>query len=84
MSDTATRVTYGRLSPLARSELSDRGASIAAYVRYWFPDGEWRGDRCGCPDDRCRDGYHHEVTEDCGCLDALLLNPPAGANWWVS
>jgi hypothetical protein len=48
------------------------GVTIAGYVRWNFPDGAWAGDSCGCSDDRCRDGYHHEPNEDCGCLDALL------------
>ena len=32
---------------------------------------EWRGDECGCPDDRCI-GYHHDAEEECGCLPALI------------
>lgn len=77
-------VTYGRLTPLARSFLSDTGVVVAAYIRYWFPDGQWRGDRCGCPDDRCI-GYHHEDATDCGCIEALVVhNPPADAHWWAS
>lgn len=70
------RVTYGRLTPLTRSIIQDYGWTVAAYVRRWDPDGVWRGDRCGCPDDRCRDGYHHDVDDDCGCLTALLADPP--------
>ena len=40
---------------------------------YGSPDAGWHGDRCGCPDDRCRDGYHHDGGDDeCGCLPAVL------------
>lgn len=64
-------VTYGRLTPGARSEIQWAGLSVADYIRSFDADGQWSGDRCGCPDDRCR-GYHHDVTEDCGCLAALI------------
>jgi hypothetical protein len=32
---------------------------------------DWRGDECGCTDDRCI-GYHHDATDECGCLPALI------------
>lgn len=64
-------VTYGRLSSLARATIQDHGVSVAAYVRHHDPDGAWRGDRCGCPDDRCR-GHHHDPGEECGCLPVVL------------
>lgn len=32
---------------------------------------DWRGDECGCPDDRCI-GHHHDATDECGCLPALI------------
>lgn len=47
---------YGNLSQQARNVIRwwvDGPVTIAGYVRYWFPDGSWRGDSCGCPDDRC-------------------------------
>lgn len=28
-------------------------------------------DRCGCPDSRCID-HHHDETDECGCLPAVL------------
>jgi hypothetical protein len=71
MSITQSKPTYHRLSAGARSEISWAGLPIAEYIRAWWPDGRWGGDRCGCPDDRCR-GHHHDVDEACGCLPALL------------
>jgi hypothetical protein len=35
-------------------------------------DGKWTGDQCGCPDDRCANGFHHIGVSDCGCLPTLL------------
>lgn len=49
----------------------DRSTTIAAFTRHWFPDGVWRGDACGCVDDRCI-GYHHGAGAECGCLDGWL------------
>lgn len=69
---TSRPVTYHRLTPLARATIQDYGWTVADYIRQWCPDGQWHGDRCGCPDDRCRDGYHHDIGEDCGCLIAFL------------
>lgn len=71
-------VTYHRLTPMARSEIQWSGVTVADYIRRWNPDGQWGGDRCGCPDDRCRDGYHHDPHEDCGCLAALLREIVSG------
>lgn len=34
--------------------------------------GTWFGDECGCPDNRCANGFHHYGADDCGCLPALL------------
>lgn len=69
---TKPRVTYGRLTPLARTIIQDHGVTVADYIRRHDPDGVWRGDRCGCPDHHCRDGYHHDINDDCGCLLALV------------
>jgi len=70
---TAARVRYGNLSRHARDTITSHGApvTVAGYVRHWFPDGVWRGDACGCPDDRCI-GYHHDEADDCGCLGVTL------------
>lgn len=69
------------LSATAREEIKWRGmliddrrirVSIAGYVRRHFgPNAAWGGDSCGCSDDRCI-GYHHDESEDCGCIGALL------------
>jgi hypothetical protein len=67
----ATRVTYHRLNLDARDTIRWSGVSIADYIRRYAPDGDWRGDRCGCPDDRCID-HHHDQNDDCLCLPATL------------
>ena len=45
-------------------------ASIAGFVRsIGWEDGKWHGDSCGCVDDRCSGGFHHDdVGEPCGCF----------------
>lgn len=73
---TATRVKYGNLSQRARDVIKGEGwlvpgVTIAGYVRYWFEDGVWGGDACGCFDDRCI-GYHHEGAAGCGCFETTL------------
>jgi hypothetical protein len=61
------------LNASAKAALRDAGVSQAEWARAnWSADGKWHGDSCGCPDDRCKDGYHHEPHEDCGCLETLL------------
>lgn len=74
------------LSPAALSVLASAGVSTAEWITYggwltevstesaerqWVPGTEWRGDACGCTDDRCV-GYHHDAYEECLCLPALL------------
>ena len=61
------------LNAEARDTLRTAGVSQAAWTRHHFGDDAktWRGDACGCPDDRCI-GYHHDEQDDCGCLTALL------------
>ena len=48
--------------------------TIAGYIRFtWGRDATvWFGDACGCSDTRCKDGFHHEPWEECGCLPVLL------------
>ncbi|MDA8440504.1 MAG: hypothetical protein M0Z51_16820 [Propionibacterium sp.] len=62
-----------RLDPSARERLRTSHIPVAAFARFnGWADGVWHGDRCGCTDDRCTDGYHHEAHEDCGCLPVLI------------
>jgi hypothetical protein len=69
---TARRINYRALTPLARGTIDEfPGVTIAGYVRHWWTDGQWHGDRCGCTDDRCI-GFHHEDATDCRCLPVLL------------
>lgn len=63
-----------RLNAAARDQLHNAGMSLAAWAREHFTGGRWHGDTCGCPDDRCI-GYHHDSSDDCGCLSALLARP---------
>lgn len=67
--------TY-RLTPAARQTLYNEGVPVAAYVRWAGVVVDerpvWRGDSCGCTDDRCTDGYHHDANEECGCLPVLI------------
>ncbi|UYG15799.1 hypothetical protein BRM3_09085 [Brachybacterium huguangmaarense] len=72
------RVNYHRLSVSARDAIRWSGLTIADYVRSAWPDGVWRGDACGCTDERCT-GHHHDETEDCLCLPALIDETTAAA-----
>lgn len=74
------------LSPSALERLASVGITERDWITYgdWFepvvdengheqlvPGAEWRGDTCGCLDDRCM-GYHHAAADECGCLDQLI------------
>jgi len=78
--------TFPGLSSATVSTLMGAGITPENYVRYlnaWrgFPDDtEWRGDECGCPDDRCI-GQHHYDYEDCGCLRAMCAEYRAAIPW---
>lgn len=61
-----------RLNKAARARIQASGLTVAHYVRYHFPSGKWGGDACGCSDDRCKDGFHHQPDEECGCLPVLI------------
>jgi hypothetical protein len=65
-----------RLNEAAKSALRDAGITQAAWVReHGDPDGKkWYGDVCGCPDDRCANGFHHYGEDDCGCRDVLITD----------
>ena len=46
---------------------------VAGWARWnGYEDGVWRGDVCGCSDDRCV-GYHHDEHDECYCLTFGLL-----------
>ena len=72
------------LNATAKSRLRDVRISQAGWARHHgYSDGRWYGDACGCPDDRCI-GYHHDETDECGCLNVLLEEydgPRKGGAW---
>lgn len=60
------------LLPSVVQALGEAGLTEADYARHHYcEDGQWAGDRCGCPDDRCI-GFHHFAEDDCGCFPVLL------------
>ena len=63
------------LNKTARERIKARthhlGGSVAGYIRFHMRGNKWGGDACGCSDDRCKDGFHHQPDEDCGCLPVL-------------
>lgn len=59
------------MNAVALQTLRDAGISEAEWAGRHFGGTEWRGDECGCTDDRCI-GYHHDEYEECGCLPVLL------------
>jgi hypothetical protein len=66
------------LNATAKAALKAAGVSQAAWARVHFADGRWHGDACGCPDDRCMNGFHHDGPDDCGCLVVLLAHAASG------
>lgn len=60
-----------KLNEEARQRLEAAGISVAAWSRRHHGSSSWGGDKCGCPDDRCI-GHHHEASEPCQCLPALI------------
>jgi len=63
-----------KLNYKARETIKSAELTISEYCRHHgaASPNEWRGDACGCPDDRCKDGFHHEPHGDCGCLPVLI------------
>jgi hypothetical protein len=62
-----------RLNEQAKEVLRGYGIPQAEWARAnYMPDGKWNGDACGCPDDRCKDGYHHYPADECECLQTLV------------
>ena len=65
--NAVTRMHYGALQLLREAGVSP-GLWAAANG---FPDREWAGACCGCPDPGCISA-HHARDEACPCLPALL------------
>jgi len=59
-----------KLNDEAKAVLRIAGVTQSEWARQWFGETTWRGDACGCPDDRCR-GYHHGKSEPCECVRSL-------------
>lgn len=57
----------------ARSMIKAHGISLREYLDLCGHGSSWRGDECGCEDDRCR-GHHHAELEPCGCLPVRLAD----------
>jgi hypothetical protein len=48
------------LNSAARKAIRAAGFTLADWARmHGGSDGTWSGDQCGCPDDRCANGFHH-------------------------
>jgi hypothetical protein len=63
----------------AKIVLRAAGGTPAAWARAnYMTSGIWSGDACGCPDDRCKDGFHHHPDQECGCLRTLLESYVSG------
>jgi len=72
-----------KLSEGVKAKLREAGVSQAAWARAnWQNDGRWRGDACGCPDDRCI-GHHHGDGEECRCFPGLLDEYLDGAGFFA-
>lgn len=65
-----------RLNAAARTTLRAAGLGPTAWSKLHggTTATDWRGDACGCPDDRCI-GHHHEADVECPCLESLIRNP---------
>lgn len=60
-------VPTDRLTHAAKETLRGSGIAPAAWLR-----AHPHCDRCGCSDDRCMDGFHHDPDEECGCLPVRI------------
>jgi hypothetical protein len=60
------------LNATAKATLREAGFTQAEWIRIHGYEGKWTGDICGCPDNRCANGFHHYGEDDCGCLPVLL------------
>jgi hypothetical protein len=62
------------LSTAALGKIRAAGFTRDQWIRMWGfgESGKWGGDRCGCFDDRCANGFHHMGADDCGCVAQLI------------
>lgn len=61
------------LSAHAKQTIREHGLTVSQYIRNTYGLGAiWHGDVCGCTDDRCANGYHHDGVDDCRCLPVIL------------
>lgn len=62
-----------KLNAQARRAIREAGLTQAEWARMnGSTDGTWSGDQCGCPDNRCANGFHHIRVDDCECLSVRL------------
>lgn len=59
-----------RLSARAREDFEAAGIDAGDVAEVCWGSRDWRGDTCGCTDDRCI-GHHHD-GEDCGCRPVVI------------
>jgi len=59
------------LTDEAVTTLDLAGISPREWARAHTGGTVWKGDACGCPDDRCA-GSHHDAAAPCDCLAALI------------
>jgi hypothetical protein len=66
------------LNATARTAIREAGFTSTEWSMMWgYADGNWGGDQCGCQDDRCANGFHHDGTSDCGCLRQMISDAVA-------
>lgn len=70
------------LAPTTLAYLRDRGISRIEWIDHHGTAGQWAGDRCGCPDDRCI-GRHHDTDAPCGCVEALADDILGRTDTWA-
>jgi hypothetical protein len=70
------------LNATAKATLKAADVTQAEWARAnYMESGKWCGDQCGCPDDRCANGFHHMGPDDCGCLPTLLAEYLQPEGW---
>jgi len=66
-----------KLNAAARAAIREAGFTLAQWSLMWGYRNGWGGDQCGCFDDRCANGFHHDGVHDCGCLETMLSDAVA-------